>query len=88
MHAPVPETGRWLRSVVQGYYNCHGVPRNLPMMKRFTRAALRHWWKCLRRRSHKSNCDWRRFYTRLARRWMPTLRVMHPYPEHRLGVRT
>jgi len=88
MHAPVPETGRWLRSVVQGYYNYHAVPRNLPMMKRFTRAVLRCWWKSLRRRSHKSNCDWHRFYTRLARRWMPALRIMHPYPERRLCVTT
>lgn len=88
MPAPVPETGRWLRSVVQGYYNYHAVPRNLPMMTRFTRAALRYWWKSLRRRSHKSTCDWQRFYRRLARRWMPALRVMHPYPEHRLCVTT
>ena len=88
MHGPVPETGRWLRSVVQGYYNYYAVPRNLPAMKRFTRAVLRLWWKSLRRRSHKSNCDWKRFYHRLARRWMPALRVMHPYPEHRLCVTT
>ena len=88
MHAPVPETGRWLRSVVQGYYNYHAVPRNQAAMKRFTRALLRLWWKSLRRRSHKSNCDWQRFYRRLARRWMPVLRVMHPYPEHRLCVTT
>jgi hypothetical protein len=25
-----------------------------------------------------------RFYHRIARRWMPPLKVMHPYPEHRL----
>jgi group II intron reverse transcriptase/maturase len=88
MHAPIPETGRWLRSVVQGYYNYHAVPRNQAALKCFTRALLRLWWKSLRRRSHKSRCDWTRFYRRIARRWMPALRVMHPYPEHRLNVTT
>ena len=88
MHRPVPETGQWLRRVVQGYYNYHSVPRNGAAMRGFTRALLQHWWKGLRRRSHKSNCDWERFYHRIARRWMPKLRVMHPYPEHRLIVKT
>jgi hypothetical protein len=88
MHRPVPETGAWLHRVVQGYYNYHSVPRNGAAMKRFTRALLRLWWKSLRRRSHKSNCDWERFYRRIARRWMPNLRVMHPYPEQRLRVTT
>ena len=88
MHRPVPETGQWLRRVVQGYYNYHSVPRNGAAMRAFTRALLKHWWKILRRRSHKSNCDWQRFYHRIARRWMPKLRVMHPYPEHRLIVTT
>ena len=88
MHCPVPETGQWLRRVVQGYYNYHSVPRNGAAMRAFTRALLKHWWKILRRRSHKSNCDWQRFYHRIARRWMPKLRVMHPYPEHRLNVTT
>jgi group II intron reverse transcriptase/maturase len=88
MHRPVPETGAWLRRVVQGYYNYHSIPMNRAAMIAFTRAVLRMWWKSLRRRSHKSNCDWKRFYHRLARRWMPPLRVMHPYPEHRLSVMT
>jgi len=88
MHRPVPETGAWLRRVVQGYYNYHSVPRNGAAMRRFTRALLRTWWKLLRRRSHKSRCDWKRFYHRIARRWMPPLRVIHPYPEKRLHVTT
>ena len=88
LHSPVPQTGAWLRRVVQGYYNYYSVPRNGEAMKEFTRALLRIWWKSLRRRSHKSNCDWERFYHRIARRWMPRLRVMHPYPEQRLHVMT
>ena len=88
MHQPVPETGAWLRRVVQGYYNYHGVPRNGAAMRCFTQALLRTWWKTLKRRSHKAKCDWKRFYHRIARRWMPSMRVTHPYPEHRLHVTT
>ena len=88
MHCPVPQTGAWLRRVVQGYYNYHSVPRSGAAMKAFTRAVLRNWWQSRRRRSHKSNCDWQRFSHRLARRWVPPLRVMHPCPEHRLHVPT
>src|SRR6478752_3443975 len=29
MHDPVPQTGGWLRSVVQGYFNYYAVPGNL-----------------------------------------------------------
>jgi RNA-directed DNA polymerase len=29
MHDPVPQTGRWLKSVVQGYFNYYAVPGNL-----------------------------------------------------------
>jgi len=88
MHRSVPETGAWLRRVVQGDYHDHWVPRNGTAMRRFTRALLGYWWKTLKRRSHKSNCDWTRFYHRFARRWMPPMRVTHPYPEHRLLVTT
>jgi len=29
MHDPVPQTGQWLKSVVQGYFNYYAVPGNL-----------------------------------------------------------
>ena len=29
MHEPVAQTGQWLRSVVQGYFNYHAVPGNI-----------------------------------------------------------
>jgi hypothetical protein len=29
MHDPVAQTGAWLRSVVQGYFNYHAVPGNI-----------------------------------------------------------
>jgi hypothetical protein len=29
MHQPLAEVGRWLRSMVQGYFNYHAVPGNI-----------------------------------------------------------
>jgi RNA-directed DNA polymerase len=29
MHDPVPQTGQWLQSIVQGYFNYYAVPGNL-----------------------------------------------------------
>jgi RNA-directed DNA polymerase len=29
MHDPVAQTGKWLKSLVQGYFNYHAVPGNL-----------------------------------------------------------
>lgn len=35
MHQPLAKVGRWLRSVVQGYFNYHAVPGNLASLRRF-----------------------------------------------------
>jgi hypothetical protein len=70
-----------------GYYRYHAVPRNLPARMSFYRRVGQMWHRTLERRSHKGRIDWRRMY-RLINRWLPTPRVMHPYPEHRLAVTT
>lgn len=87
LNRPVGETGQWLRSVLNGYYRYHAVPRNLPAMMSFYRRVGQLWHRTLERRSHKGRVDWRRMY-RLINRWLPTPRVMHPYPEHRRSVTT
>lgn len=87
MHAAVAETGAWLRSVVNGYYRYHSVPRNLPTMISFYRAVGRLWHAALQRRSQKARIPWDRMFT-LINRWLPSPRVLHPYPEHRDNVTT
>jgi RNA-directed DNA polymerase len=87
MHESVAEVGRWLRSVVNGYYRYHAVPRNLPTMIRFYRAVGRLWHAALQRRSQKATIGWKRMFT-LINRWLPAPRVLHPYPEHRCTVPT
>ena len=50
MHDPLPQTGRWLQSVVQGHFNYYAVPGNLASLGAFRDRVLALWWRTLRRR--------------------------------------
>jgi RNA-directed DNA polymerase len=86
-HQPVPEQGRWLASVVRGHMAYYAVPGNQTTVAAFRTQVTRHWYTALRRRSQRSRLDWRRM-NRLATRWLPPIRVTHPFPNDRLHVRT
>jgi RNA-directed DNA polymerase len=85
MHDPVPQTGKWLRSVVQGYFNYHAVPGNLVRLGVFRKRVTRFWRRTLRRRGQRRRLNWARLH-RLAERWLPRPRVLHPYPEQRFAA--
>src|SRR5262249_22015722 len=51
---PVPRTGRWLQSNVQGHFNYYAVPVNLKSLGRFRDRVLALWWRALRRRSQNT----------------------------------
>jgi len=84
-HDPVQQTGEWLQSVVQGYFNYHAVPGNGRSMAKFREQVARHWRLALRRRSQKSRMTWDRFRP-LAQRWIPVQRVLHPFPRERFDA--
>jgi RNA-directed DNA polymerase len=86
-HGPVPAMGRWLRSVVQGYFNYHAVPGNWWALKSFLHEIGRAWLWALRRRSQKGrHLSWARM-KRLLVTWLPTARLHHPYPNVRFHAR-
>jgi RNA-directed DNA polymerase len=85
MHDPVPRTGEWLKSVVQGYFNYYAVPGNLDSLGVFRQRVLVHWWQSLCRRSQKRPISWTRILA-LAKRWIPQPRVLHPYPADRFAA--
>ena len=87
LHRPVAETGKWLASVLRGWYGYYAVPRTYRWLDRFRRHVVWLWRWTLRRRSHKDHTGWDRIY-HLAARWLPTPRIIHPYPEKRLAVMT
>ena len=76
-HQPIPEQGRWVRSVVQGHLNYYAVPGNHNAIEACCKQITRHWYKALRRRSQRKRLTWGRM-TRLAQRWVPPARVQ-PY---------
>jgi RNA-directed DNA polymerase len=86
MHDPIAQTGRWLRSVVQGYFNYYAVPGNLDSLAAFRQRLLALWWRRLRRRSQKHQFSWTRTLA-LGDRWLPQPRVLHPYPAVRFAAR-
>ena len=47
MHDPVPQTGGWLKSVVQGYFHCYAVSGNLKSLAVFRDRLLGLWWRIL-----------------------------------------
>jgi RNA-directed DNA polymerase len=86
-HQPIPVQGRWLRSVVRGHLAYYAVPGNTDAVKAFRHQVTRHWFKALRRRSQRTRTTWERM-SRLATRWLPKVRAMHPFPEVRFAART
>ena len=87
MHRPVAETGRWLQSVVGGWQRYYAVPRTYHWLNAFRRRVIWLWWRTLRRRGDKRKANLRQVY-RLAARWLPLPRILHPYPEQRFAVMT
>ena len=70
MHDPVPQTGQWLKSIVQGYFNYYAVPGNIASLSVFRDRVLVLWWHTIRRRSQKRRINWTRMLV-LAQRWLP-----------------
>jgi group II intron reverse transcriptase/maturase len=87
LHEPIPLVGKWLRSVLNGHLRYFGVPGNSRKLESFRYHLSKLWYKALRRRSQRSKLNWERM-NRLIDRWLPKVRVMHPYPDFQLYVST
>jgi len=87
LHHSLPEVGQWLRSVVSGHFRYYGVPMNTPALDIFRFQTGWLWQRALARRSQNGRICWDRM-RRLIRRWLPSVRVYHPYPLRRMGVIT
>jgi RNA-directed DNA polymerase len=85
-HLPIPEQGRWLASVLRGHLNYYAVPDNTKALRAFRHQLIRHWLRSLRRRSQFDTMTWERMW-RLAERWLPPVRIRHPWPEQRFDAR-
>src|SRR6202163_3635724 len=84
-HEPVAEVGKWLRSVIQGYFNYHAVPGNMDSLNSFRAQVIWRWYRALRRRSQRDKTTWERFWP-LVDRWIPSAKILHPHPNVRFDA--
>src|SRR5918996_413623 len=85
MHEPVVLNAKWLRSIVQGYFNYHAVPGNIDSLSAFRNRVIWLWRTMLIHRGQKHHLTWARMQ-KLADRWIPQPRVLHPYPQARFDA--
>jgi RNA-directed DNA polymerase len=86
-HRSIPEQGAWLGAVMRGYFAYHAVPTNGARLNAFRTEVTRSWQRALRRRSQRDRMNWGRM-RELQRRWLPSVRILHPWPDERFDVRT
>jgi RNA-directed DNA polymerase len=87
IHLPIKEQGKWLGSVVRGFFAYYAVPTNCQALRTFRREVAWHWLRALRQRSQRDRTSWEQL-ARLRLRWLPTARIQHPWPYKRFDVRT
>ena len=86
-HDDLSEVGAWLQSVFSGWCQYYAVPGNYVRLRQFREAIQAMWLNVLRRRSQRGrNLTWDKF-SRLSKRWLPTPKILHPYPNVRFSER-
>ena len=84
-HRPIDEQGQWLGTVIGGYFAYFAVPTNTHMLSAFRAHISEQWVRSLRRRSQRHRLTWARM-SRLIDRFLPPVRVRHPWPDRRFRV--
>jgi group II intron reverse transcriptase/maturase len=82
----IPTVGKWLGSVVSGYFNYHAVPTNIRALATFRDEITRRWLRILRRRSDRNKLTWERMVS-IADAWLPRPRIILAWPRQRFIVR-
>lgn len=85
MHHPIPEQGKWLRQVVRGYFAYHAIPTNSKRIGAFWHHVVDLWRRILRFRGQRDCTTWDRI-ARIASDWLPSPRILHPWPQVRFAV--
>lgn len=84
-HDDLTQVGSWLQSVLRGWCQYYAVPGNYARLRQFRDALQVMWLQVLRRRSQRGRrLNWAKF-SRLSRRWLPTPKILHPYPDVRFA---
>ena len=84
-HEDKHENARWLGRVIQGWLNYYAVPGSFRFLDAFVHLVKRMLLRALRRRSQKDRTSWEAV-DKLAKRYWPPVRILHPWPSQRLTV--
>ena len=84
MHEPIATTGKWLRSVLNGYYQSHAVAGNIPVLKQFRTQVARRWFRALAQRSQRRP-TWEKLAA-VFEHWLPIPAVRHDFPDQRFDA--
>lgn len=83
LHRDLTQVGAWLARVYRGWCNYHAIPGNTARLQQFRTALQKIWLGVLRRRSQRGRrLTWEKFRA-LCNRWLPTAKILHPYPDVR-----
>jgi RNA-directed DNA polymerase len=84
-HDDVAKVGEWLQSVYRGWCQYYAVPGNCARLQQFRNAIQVMWLRILQRRSQRGRrLTWVKF-SKLCKRWLPTPKILHPYPSVRFA---
>jgi group II intron reverse transcriptase/maturase len=86
-HEPIPKQGQWLAQVIRGFNAYHAVPTNYRSLVLFRDRVTRLWKRALMRRGQRATVPWRRMM-QLRDDYLPSPRILHPWPERRFDVKT
>jgi RNA-directed DNA polymerase len=84
-HVPIDEQGQYLGAVIRGHFAYFAVPTNTRLLSVFRYNISIMWFQSLRRRSQRHRLTWERM-CRLIERFLPSPRVLHPWPDQRFRV--
>jgi group II intron reverse transcriptase/maturase len=84
-HDDLVRVGEWLHSVYRGWCQYYAVPGNSACLQQFRSAIQVMWLRNLQRRSQRGRrLTWVKF-SKLSKRWLPTPKILHPYPSVRFA---
>ncbi len=84
-HDELAQVGAWLQRVFRGWCRYYAVPGNYTRLQQFRDAIQDMWLRTLRRRSQRGRrLTWEQF-SKLCKRWLPTPKILHPYPNVRFA---
>jgi len=84
-HDGIDGQGRWLAQVWRGWLAYYAVPMSGSALSAFRHHMIERWHAALMRRSQRRRLTWPRM-KKVADRFLPFPRILHPWPEQRFLV--